>query len=423
MTRADGNDFLPQYEPREALVSDFCQRNRLSPTALTELKNQAGEQLPPFFSDMAWKAEDIQSRHITFLSNSERNEVSDACAAFVASGKSLNDLDKSLFPLPLLATRLAAIRKDLHQGLGLAVLRGIGRTNMSTVAEIFTTFAGISSHIAPQRAKQARNNMIVHITHMDKNSGSLPAPYLNGPLPFHTDPAADVVAMFVIHPASNCGGDGLFAPVASIYNHLAATRPDLLHELLKPDWPFAATGSSQQQSNGDNGDADGNGLRRAVMFLSPISGAPEMLFSRGALITRSHRAISEKQNAALDAAHFAAETVACRVQYHAGDLLFFNNRRILHAREGFTDNAMVPPHVDIGRGVVEGGDGGHDDINETKKRHMLRLWLGDRELAGTPPGQMLQQVWRDAFDRNDDDHTSKPHVKKGGKWPAEPTCD
>ena len=55
--------------------------------------------------------------------------------------------------------------------------------------------------------------------------------------PFHTDPAADVVAMYVLEPGMD-GGNGIFSSVSSIYKRLAASDPDLLRELGRPNWPF-----------------------------------------------------------------------------------------------------------------------------------------------------------------------------------------
>jgi hypothetical protein len=169
--------------------------------------------------------------------------------------------------------------------------------------------------------------------------------------------------MFVVQ-SSGHGGHGLFAPVASVFNELAAVRPDLLCELAKPDWPF------ERPPNGV-----GSFYRRPVMFLGEKSTAPEMVFSRGALIRfpQGFRppnipAVNPGQAAALDALHFAAERIACRIEYRKGDVVFFNNRRILHGREAFQDD-------------------------HSGKRHLLRLWLRDEELAGTPPAP-LDEVWK-----------------------------
>lgn len=208
--------------------------------------------------------------------------------------------------------------------------------------------------------------------------------------PFHTDPAADVIAMFVIQSSAN-GGHGIFCPVASIYNELASTRPDLLSELAKPDWPFDRPP-----------DGVGDFYRRPVMFLGDVSAAPEMVFSRGALI-RSPQGfrpsniplLTRRQGAALDALHFTAASLAYRVEYQKGDVLFFNNRRLLHGREAFQDDA-------------------------SGKRHLLRLWLRDEELAGTPPPP-LDKVWEDGFAAGDETCIeARNEAEDVARWPLVP---
>lgn len=55
--------------------------------------------------------------------------------------------------------------------------------------------------------------------------------------PLHTDVTCDIVATMTRH----CSTDGGMCTIASawtVYNELAAARPDLIHVLAKPDWPF-----------------------------------------------------------------------------------------------------------------------------------------------------------------------------------------
>jgi hypothetical protein len=124
---------------------------------------------------------------------------------------------------------------------------------------------------------------------------------------------------------------------------------------------------------------------------------PEMVFSRGALIRspRGQRPLSipkltRVQCEALDAVHFAAAEAAHTIQYQEGDLLVFNNRRILHGRNAFADT----------RGAGQ--------------RHMVRLWLKDEEMAGKPADLTLQRLWGKTFVRGDEDERQERH------WPSVP---
>jgi hypothetical protein len=72
-----------------------------------------------------------------------------------------------------------------------------------------------------------------------------------------------------------------------------------------------------------------------------------------------------------------------------GDLLFWNNMAILHARTGFTDSPG-------------------------RRRHLLRLWLrNDATERDWPIPAELKVAWDNAFD-----HAGRPQL-----WPVEPIRD
>jgi Taurine catabolism dioxygenase TauD, TfdA family len=89
---------------------------------------------------------------------------------------------------------------------------------------------------------------------------------------------------------------------------------------------------------------------------------------------------------ALNAVHFAAERHALSMKLAAGDLLYWNNMAMLHARKGFTDSPA-------------------------RRRHLLRLWLrNDGTEQNWPIPAELQAAWNDAFN----------HAGRSQLWPVEP---
>ena len=48
---------------------------------------------------------------------------------------------------------------------------------------------------------------------------------------------------------STHGGEAIVASAWTVYNELAATRPDLIHTLAQPDWPFDTLSICIVQSN------------------------------------------------------------------------------------------------------------------------------------------------------------------------------
>ena len=92
--------------------------------------------------------------------------------------------------------------------------------------------------------------------------------------------------------------------------------------------------------------------------------------------------LSPQQIEALDALHAAGQEVAQPLDLHPGDILFFNNMRMLHARDAYIDG---------------------NEAKNTTRRYLLRLILKDernqhkwdipKELAGT---------WKELYDHKDD---------------------
>lgn len=139
--------------------------------------------------------------------------------------------------------------------------------------------------------------------------------------------------------------------------------------------------------------------RRPLMFMT--NGEPEMNFSRGSLLytPSSKRSpnlpkLSEKQAQALEWVHFSALKHVLRLCYNEGDLIVFNNRKVLHGRDEFKDQTAQA------------------EAGTIKSRHFLRLWLGDRDLAGPPPAG-LEKRWSILFD-------PRKLVDEASDWPLEP---
>jgi hypothetical protein len=140
--------------------------------------------------------------------------------------------------------------------------------------------------------------------------------------------------------------------------------------------------------------------RRPVLY--SVNGKPEMIFSRGGLLrSKASQRLSvlpllnSSQAEALDTVHFTAKKYSLSVVWEKGDVLFFNNRKILHGRDAFRD--------------AEEGTG---------SRHFIRFWLQDEELAGPPP-ECLQERWNYMFDKRVGDGGVDAEAEEE-RWPLEP---
>ena len=161
-----------------------------------------------------------------------------------ALNKALGYISESTFPLPTLHKTLRGISRELHEGHGFQVLRGLP-VDRHTREENFIIYAGVSSHVAPVRGRQdssfkgsPADVVLNHIKDLSTTAdqGRIGAPaYTTDKQVFHTD-AGDVVALFALSEAAE-GGQSKLASAWRVYNELAATRPDLIWTLSQP-WPF-----------------------------------------------------------------------------------------------------------------------------------------------------------------------------------------
>lgn len=79
---------------------------------------------------------------------------------------------------------------------------------------------------------ELENARIEKVLHLVLHSST---PLINQP--FHTDLVCDTVALLTVS-CGLAGGGGVMASAWTVYNELAATRPDLIHVLAASNWPF-----------------------------------------------------------------------------------------------------------------------------------------------------------------------------------------
>ncbi|EXU98398.1 taurine catabolism dioxygenase family protein [Metarhizium robertsii] len=339
-------------------------------------------------SSLAWTGATVTDQYDWSyeLNQSELEEIQEALDYFKSQNKSLGDISQLTFPLPKLHPRLRSISADVHNGHGFKVVRGIP-IDKYTREENVIIYAGIASHVANIRGRQDHEHngrpadvVLAHVkdlsTHADaKNIGS-PA-YTTEKQVFHTD-AGDVIALFALAAADE-GGESFLSSSWTVYNELAATRPDLIRTLAEPWDVDEADESSEFLTSCRFGKTGPPGYTpRPLLYHQPAGEkGPERVIIQYARrsftgywgLPRSADipAITEAQAEALDAVHFTAEKHALALEFRPGDIQFVNNLSIFHARGGFRDSLE-------------------------KQRHLIRLWLRDEELHWDTPAA-LQSRW------------------------------
>lgn len=366
--------------------------------ARSEARIRAGgleSELPAGFpkalsGPMCWSGADLTDEtNVHHLTDDERMEIDAALEHFKDLELEGEDVKPSNFPLPTLGKKLEALRDDVYQGHGFAIVRGLDPDKYSN-EDLIVVYLGVSSYIAERRGKQdQRGSMLVHV--MDR--GEQPKIRdLNTQQPFHTDTICDVLGLFT-KSCSAKGGKSILASSWTVYNELAATRPDLIHVLAKADWPFDTFGRdppyySRAALHYHDGKMFLNFSRRL------LTGHPDSPRTAGI------PGLSEAQAEALDAVHFIAREHQIKTAMVKGDMRFVNNMSILHCREAFLD----------------------DDLS---KRHLIRVWLNNEEMNWKLP-VALRLAWARVFE--DDERgvhwDIEPPRHNDGKWlKTSDSCD
>lgn len=378
----------PQQPDIEWIPSFKSYRDR----NLRRLRNGGLKQtLPEGFptkleSPLAWEGDELrEEEYIVELSALEIEETEEALRDFKSKGISISCISRQNFVLPTLGPRLIALGATLYYGRGFFVLRGLEPQKYSSEDNVLI-YVGLSSYVAEKRGRQdEHNNMLLHL--IDLTSEVAPdnlrqAPYSNVQQPYHTD-IGDILALYTLSQAKK-GGKSKITSSWTIYNDLAESRPDHIDTLQSPDWIFDTFGRPGEPY-----------YQRPLLFNQ--AGKMIFAFSRriltGSKVSPRSKTIppmTDAQADALDALHFTAEKHSLTLDNKRGDILFWNNMSILHAREGFTDGT-----------------------SRDQKRHLLRLWLRSEEHAWETP-DCLKSAWNVAYGDND---------ISTELWPIEPITD
>lgn len=300
----------------------------------------------PVGSPAAWKRSDLERvQWRVRLNADEQDELRSAVSAWQATGRPLAELRKSDFPLPTLATKVAAWRDEVGHGRGLQVISGVP-VDVWTVEEASIFFWGFGQHLGRPGAQNRKGELLGHVrdTGADKSDRYVRQYMTTQDIPFHCD-AADMVGLLCLKKAKT-GGLSRIASSVSVYNELLARRPDLAPRLFEP---FMLDTRDE---------AEANGLKAL-----PI---PPCRYSAGMLRTFWHSEyfrtsqrhagirLTSDENELLD----LYDEISASPEFHVdmdlepGDVQLISNHTVIHARTDYVDY----PEPD-------------------RKRHLLRLWI------------------------------------------------
>ena len=329
---------------------------------------QASE-LVPLEPDCAWRTDALGDSYVFDLTDAHLEELDRALVLAEASCSDVLDITREHFPLPTLGPELARITRDLTDGAGVVLIRGVpvdayGKERASSI------YWGIGMHLGRPWPQNAKGHLLGDVTDQGR-AASDPTSRGNEiggiPFPFHSD-GSDLVGLFCLDAGAR-GGASLVANVVAIHNEMVINEPELAAELYAP-FPYDLRG---EQAPGAKPwytmpIFTRQGDRLFVRYIRPYIES-----------TRRHADAprpSDRARAAMD----RVDAMCADPQFHVsmtmrpGDMQFVNNYHVLHARDGY-----------------------EDDRASGRVRHLKRLWLETEILADGDKPERFRLGRTDSF--------------------------
>jgi hypothetical protein len=314
-----------------------------------------------------WNAADVADEE-TWTEHFTARELEELDAALrhaLTKSDDVLELGKDDFPLPTLATRLAAIERELIDGRGFVRLRGIDRAAYSQ-EEMELLYWGIGSHLGLPWAQNKHGHVLGDVTDQAKRPDDRTARgnELGGiALPFHCD-GSDLVGLMCLENGRS-GGLSAVANSVVIHNRLVRERPELAAALYE-EFPYDFRG--EQASGG-----------KPYYMLPVFTEWNDRLFVRcippyiwASQLHPEAPRLTEAQREALQAVVEMADDPDNHVlmELLPGDIQFINNYHVLHGRTAY-----------------------EDDRDHGRVRHLKRLWLETTVLTSRPPYFANRSHW------------------------------
>jgi len=318
-----------------------------------------------------------QHEWIVDLTEEDQSHILEALHHFQSLKSGPETLTTETFPLPQdLASRLRRISSDCYNGRGFAILRGLQPEKL-TEEENVLVFAGISSHVAPRRGFQDinRESVVCHVVSEQLKPGAneknLRPAFTNGRLTFHTD-LGEILTLYTLD-ISESAGETMIVSSSYLYNELAKTQPDLLHEFSRK---WACYHSQDYSKDGTPFATNAPGDKLVFQYSRlPTTGfgnikANETLPSP-----------SPKLLEAMSVLEDLALKHALPLPRQRGDIVYINNLCLMHGRKAFDLDSRGHPLP--------------------SRRHLVKLMLQDPELTWDIP-ESLSTIIRRVYGPNRD---------------------
>ena len=311
----------------------------------------------PAASDAAvWTGHELSRSEswIFRLSAADVDEIEAAARRFRDSGKDLFRIATAEFPLPHLGPRLLALQREIVEGRGFVLIRGLPVQNYD-MAMAAIVYMGIGRYFGDPVSQNAKGHLLGHIKDLGhtRHDPKWRGYQTTEELRYHTD-SCDIVGLLCLTRAKQ-GGVSSIASTGAIYNEIRRRRPDLIPVLTEPFYI---------SRNGEIPAGKQPWYRIPVFnfyagFLTTLYAARDV---RTAQLLDGVPPFTVAQREALDLFLEVTEDVSLKMDFAVGDIQLLHNHDIVHARTEYDDHA-----------------------EDARNRHLLRLWLSVPDGRPLPP--------------------------------------
>lgn len=314
--------------------------------------------LPIFRNRQAWHGPDMAPRRdwIHGFSAAEIDELDAAVALAERSGLDFIELRREHFPLPTLAAVLDQVRREVLQGRGFALMRGVPVERMS-MRQAALAYWGLGLYLGEAVSQNGKGHVLGHVRNLglDYADPEVRGYQTSARLNFHCD-FSDLVCLLCLK-TSKAGGLSSIVSSTSLWNELVRTRPDLARTLMSPfyytRWGEIPEGKKRYAEmpvfSPWKDRLIGVYVRSAI---NKCQGFPEVPRLTGVQI----EAMDYMDSLAADPRFYLD------MEFRPGDVQILCNHFIFHSRTAYEDW----PELE-------------------KRRHLLRLWLACADGPELPP--------------------------------------
>jgi hypothetical protein len=307
----------------------------------------------------AWTGRDMAGRKAEWiheLTASELAGIETALRAFKAGAKPLAQITPEDFPLGEFAATLRAVQRELLDGRGFVMLRGLP-VERYTREEQAIAYMGIGSHFGRARSQNAKGHLLGHVKDLGLDVSDPKVRYYQTRrrLEYHTD-SVDIVGLLCLKTARS-GGESFIASSMTVYNEILARRPELLPALFEP-FPTDRRGEVPEgmQPWFDMPVYHWHEGRLSCIYVRQYIESAQKHFPQAARLTAQQVAAMDLMDELLN-----EPDIHLSMSFQPGDMQFLHNHQILHSRNDF-ENWPEPE----------------------RHRHLLRLWLAPSEGRALP---------------------------------------